>query len=432
MKKISLFLFCCVIGIISIYAQVKIIQVAKAWSGNSINAVVFRKNSLVTFRNTQFVAFYNVAGKLMLAKRIRGSSKWEMKETAFSGNIRDAHNSISIMVDGDGILHVSWNHHGNALNYARSVAPLSLELTDKIPMTGLHETNVTYPEFYKMPDGDIIFLYRDGSSGKGNLVLNRYYLKAKEWKQLHASLIDGEGKQNAYWQACVDKSGKMHISWVWRSSPDVASNHDICYARSTDGGKSWEKSTGVKYNLPISAATAEYACQIPPKSELINQTSMTCDDAGHPFIATYWREIGTDVPQYHVIYKIDSDWKVSDCGFRKTAFSLSGVGTKRIPISRPQILVSGKGEKAIVRMIYRDSERDEKVSLATCNSITQNKWQITDLTHSGVGAWEPSYDTEHWKNKKQIHVFLQNVEQIDSEGVAKSENEMINVLELKL
>mgnify|MGYP001474819441 FL=1 len=94
--------------------------------------------------------------------------------------------------------------------------------------------------------------------------------------------------------------------------------------------------------------------------------------------------------------------------------------------------MSGKGEKAIVRMIYRDSERDEKVSLATCNSITQNRWQITDLTHSGVGAWEPSYDTELWKNKKQIHVFLQNVEQIDSEGVAKSENEMINVLELKL
>jgi len=430
-KHFCLLFYLLIFGILAIMAQNRIIPVANGWAGNSVNVVIFRKNSLVTFKNIQFIGFYNANGNVVLGKRELGSSKWELVETVFHGDIFDAHNSISIMVDGYGYLHVSWDHHGNSLNYARSVAPLSLQLTDKIPMTGTQETNVTYPEFYNLPTGDLLFLYRDGRSGKGNMAINRYDLKTKTWIQLHANLIDGEGKQNAYWQACIDKSGTIHISWVWRSSPDVASNHDMCYARSTDGGKSWEKSTGEKYNLPINSATAEYAWRIPQNSELINQTSMTTDDAGNPFVASYWRSASSDVPQYHLIYKVNGFWRDVNCGFRKTSFSLSGVGTKRIPISRPQILVSGKGNNASVRLLFRDTELAEKASMAVCNDITNNKWKISNLTDFGVGAWEPSYDTELWKNKKQLNIFVQKVEQVDAEGVATSRSEMVYVLKTK-
>lgn len=412
-------------------AQEKLIPVADGWANNSINAVVFRKNSLVTYNNTQFIGFYNSVGKLVLGKRKLGSKKWELLETAYRGNVRDAHNSISIMVDGDGYLHVAWDHHGNTLNYARSMAPFSLQLSEKLPMTGLQETDVTYPEFYKMPDGNLIFLFRDGQSGKGNLVMNHYDRKTKIWTQLHANLIDGEGKQNAYWQACVDKSGTIHVSWVWRSSPDVASNHDMCYARSTDGGKTWEKSTGEKYVLPVNAVTAEYICRIPQNSELINQTSITTDEAGQPYIASYWREPDSDIPQYHVIYRTDASWEVVNTGFRKTAFSLSGMGTKHIPISRPQVLVSGKGDKASVRLLFRDSERGDKVSIAYCPNISKNNWTLTDLSDSSVGAWEPTFDTELWKEKKKLHIFVQKVEQADAEGIASSSPRMIYVMETK-
>ena len=41
-------------------------------------------------------------------------------------------------------------------------------------------------------------------------------------------------------------------------TPDVATNHDLCYAKSTDGGKSWQQSTGEKYQLPFTAKSAEY------------------------------------------------------------------------------------------------------------------------------------------------------------------------------
>ncbi len=412
----------------TVYTQ-KLIPVAEAWAGNSVNAVVFRKNSVVTHGKTQFTAFYNQQGKLVLAKRSLNSPKWEIAETQYNGNIRDAHNTISIMTDGDGFLHVSWDHHGHKLNYARSVAPLSLKLTEKMPMTGNFESNVTYPEFFRMPNGNLIFMYRDGQSGRGNLVLNSYDLQTRKWTQLHDNLIDGEKKQNAYWQACVDSKGAIHLSWVWRATPDVSTNHSMCYARSKDGGKTWEKSTGERYSLPINADNAEYALRIPQRSELINQTSMTTDDQGNPFIATYWRDADSEIPQYRIIYNIIGKWETNNTGFRTTAFSLSGGGTKSIPIARPQILVKGKSEKAKVTLIFRDSERGSKVSKAICCSLQKNQWKISDLTDFGVNAWEPSYDTELWKKKGKLHLFVQKVNQVDGEGVAASNPEMVYIME---
>ena len=415
---------------VSVFSQ-KLTPVADAWAGNSVNAVVFRKNSIVTHEKTQFTAFYNQQGKLVLAKRQLNSEKWEISETQYSGNIRDAHNTISIMADGDGSLHVSWDHHGQRLNYARSVEPLSLQLSDKMPMTESHETNVTYPEFFRMPDGNLIFMYRDGQSGRGNLVLNSYNTQSQKWSQLHANLIDGENKQNAYWQACVDHKGVIHVSWVWRATWDVSTNHSMCYARSTDGGRSWEKSNGENYAMPINAANAEYALRIPQRSELMNQTSMTTDREGNPFIATYWRDAESKIPQYRIIYNINGEWKTNNTGFRTTAFSLSGGGTKSIPVSRPQILIKGKGEKAKVTLIFRDSERDSKVSKATCSNLQKNLWEISDLTNFSVNAWEPSYDTELWRNRGKLHLFVQKVTQVDGEGVAASQPEKCYILNEK-
>ncbi|MES2775192.1 MAG: BNR repeat-containing protein [Bacteroidota bacterium] len=407
----------------------KTIDVGEGWANNSVNTVVFRKNSLVTFGNTQYISYYDAESFMVLGKRILGSKKWEIKRTPFKGKTADAHNCISMMTDGDGYLHLSWDHHGNPLRYCKSIAPGSLEMTEKLPMTSSLETNVTYPEFHRLPNGDLLFFYRDGQSGQGNLVINRYDLAAKQWRQLHSNLIDGEKKRNAYWQACVDAKGTIHISWVWRETADVSSNHDMCYAKSADGGMSWEKSSGEKYQLPINAASAEYVGSIPQKSELINQTSMYADEAGNPFIASYWREQGDSIPQYHVLYKLNQGWKTQNLNFRKTAFSLSGTGSKRIPISRPQIIAWKKGDRVCAALIFRDTERGSKVSVAINKDMLKNKWVVKDLSSFSAGSWEPSYDTELWKQKKWLHLFVQFTEQIDGEGKADIGPQIVQVLE---
>ena len=401
--------------------------VGDGWANNSVNAVVFRKNSLVTQGDTQYVAYYDAERYLVLGKRKLGSSQWRVQRSAWQGNAADAHNAISIMVDGAGYLHVSWDHHNNPLRYARSVAPGSLALGPKLAMVGAEEVEVSYPEFHRLPDGNLLFFYRLGGSGRGDLIINRYDTASQRWTRLHTNLITGEGKRNAYWQAFLDHRGTLHLSWVWRESPDVASNHDMAYARSRDGGVTWERSDGTPYTLPINAASAEYALRIPQNSELINQTSMAADQEGRPYIASYWRDAGSTVPQYHVIYHSGAAWQVRALDFRKTPFSLSGQGTKRIPIARPQIMVNAAG----ALLVFRDEERGSKVSVASTPDIAHGAWQVRDLTAYPVGAWEPSFDTELWRQDGTLSLFVQNVQQVDGEGQANVVPQPVQVLDWK-
>jgi len=408
-------------------AQVSFSEVGQGWAGNSVNVAVFRKNALVSDGSTQYIAWYDADGRVVLGKRRLGSNAWELKRTAYNGSLKDAHNAISIMVDGTGVLHMAWDHHNNGLHYARGVAPGSLELVEA-SMVGRDETSVSYPEFFRLPDGGLLFLYRDGGSGRGNLVLNKYDASGG-WKRVADNLISGEGRRNAYWQACVDAQGTIHVSWVWRETPDVASNHDMAYARSRDGGASWEDADGKPYALPITAASAGYAARIPQGSELINQTSMAADSAGHPYIASYWRDPDSQVPQYRVLVHTGSAWRRLDLDFRRTPFSLSGMGTKAIPIARPQILVDQRGADPGGLLVFRDAERGERVSVARIASFTTPHWQVSDLDGAALGAWEPTYDSELWRRQGRLHLFVQPVRQVDGEGVASVPPSTVRVLQ---
>lgn len=412
-------------------SKIQVSHVGYGWASNSVNTVIFRKNSLATHKDIQYVAYYDQDQYMVLGKRNINDTIWETRRSPYKGIARDAHNCISIMVDGAGFLHVAWDHHGNKLNYAKSVSAGSLELTAKVSMTGMNEDKVTYPEFYQLENGNLLFFYRDGASGKGNLVLNKYELKTKQWKQLHTNLIDGEMKRNAYWQTYVDSKGTIHLSWVWRESPDVASNHDMCYAKSEDGGETWINSNGVKYSLPITAGSAEYAVRIPQQSELINQTSMYADENGNPLIVSYWREVNDSVPQFHLVYKKDKQWVTNNLGFRKTPFSLSGTGTRKIPISRPLVIGGHTGKSSYAIIIFRDAERDNKISVAYCKDLDTPTWDLKNIYNQSVGAWEPTYDSELWKSKKILSLFVQQTEQVDGEGNAGIGERAVKILDVK-
>jgi hypothetical protein len=395
-------------------AQVKSDTLGLGWSKTSINAVIFRKNSVTSYKDTLYASYYDTAGNVVIAFK-KGKQPWRSVRTALRGNVSDAHNSISMITDGDGYLHMAWDHHNNQLNYCRSNRRGSIDLTEPMSMTGKDEQRVTYPEFHKMPDGSLIFLYRNGESGKGNLVMNRYDIKKRQWERLQDNLIDGEGERNAYWQAFVSKEGTIHISWVWRENPDVATNHDMCYARSRDGGITWEKANGEKYNLPITAGNAEYAKKIPQQSDLINQTSMAATDDDHPVIATYWRERGTTVPQFFIIWYDGSNWKHDQVSKRTQPFSLKGGGTKKIPVSRPQVMVTGKAKAPKPSVIYRDNERGHMITIAKRN---RKGWAYTDLVPRTDSAWEPSYDVDLFNTKGILRLFVQDVGQGDGEKLA--------------
>ena len=143
----------------------RLVEVAEGYSSTSVNTAIFRNSSLVTDKGIQYVSYYDADGYLVVGKRDLGTEKWPLPRSQYKGNVADAHNVISMMVDGDGYLHVAFDHHGNELNYCRSTAPGALTLGEKEQMIGKDESDVTYPEFYRMPNGDLLFAYRSGAAG---------------------------------------------------------------------------------------------------------------------------------------------------------------------------------------------------------------------------------------------------------------------------
>ena len=380
-----------------------------AFAGSSVNVLANSQHTLITHGDTQYAAFYAADSTMVLAKRARGGGTWTTHRTGFRGRTADAHNSIALGVDGDGFLHVAWDHHNNPLNYARSTAPGSLELGPREAMTGSHEDRVTYPAFLPLPGGDLLFFHRDGGSGRGNLVLSRYDARARRWTRIHASLIDGEDRRSAYPAYMVDAQGTLHLAWVWRATPDVATNQDLAYARSADGGVTWTTVDGRPLTVPFTAANADYALRVGPNRSLMNPPSLAADADGRPLIANYWTPEGSDIPQYHLVRHDRTGWRVTQVTQRTTAFTLAGGGTKNPPISRAVLAARGNG----VLLVYRDDERGGRIVAATAPDAARPAWTFTNLTVDSVGAWEPSFDPVAWAREGELHLLVQAVIQRD-------------------
>jgi len=407
---------CCSVCTVSAFSQTpRLIPIGEGYAGSSINVVANRRNALFTHESFQFAAFYDADGYMVLARRKIDLEKWELRRTAFRGHVADAHNSISLAVDGAGFLHVAWDHHGQPLNYARSVKPLSIELGPKQRMNGDAEQRVTYPELYLQPSGDLLCLYRDGESGNGQLVLKRYRTGDQSWQTIQTHLIDGEGLRSAYWGAASDRAGGLHLAWIWRETPDVASNHDIAYAYSPDGGVTWQAADGRPLNVPMTEAKSDYAARIPRHSNLMNSPVVAVDQRGRPYITTYWSDQPGAPPQFHLIQRAGASWQIDTISKLQNAFKLEGTATKRPPISRAALFVDGSEPKASVHLVFRDDARGGRAVLLSTPAVDSGTWRARELTQQSLGAWEPVFDPTQWVRTRQIHLLWQPVQQADGD-----------------
>lgn len=386
-----------------------------AWAGSSVNVLAGVRQSIFTHGQLQYAAFYNHQGYLVLARRQLDESHWQTHTSRYQANVVDAHNHVSLAVDGAGFLHVSFDHHNTPLKYAVSLEADSLELGELTAMTGKHENSVTYPQFYRLGNGDLLFNYRHGGSGQGVLVINHFDHKTRQWTRRHDALIDGEGQRSAYWDMTIDARGVLHLAWNWRETPDVASNYNLAYARSTDDGKTWQTLGGSDYRIPITDTTTDYALLIPQNSNLMNPPAIAADADSRPYIANYWSAKPGEAPRYRLVTPRGDGWQVIEGPETGIVFSLSGMGTKRPPISRSVLLIDNRAGKNLAHLVFRDDSKGEKIILAS-SEITAHPspdWQQRSLSDLALGAWEPSYDPPQWHLHHQLHLPVQEVEQLD-------------------
>lgn len=413
-------------------AKIAEYPIGPAYAATEVNATIFRLQAVASDGKFQYVTYYNADGRVVVARRPLGKSDWTTVVTPFNGNVKDAHNDVVLGLSSDGVVHLSYDQHSSSvgsepLHYRQSSGGAEWAAFGPIAaITGRLEARVTYPTFIPGPKGDLYFFYRDGQSGNGRLCLDHYDSMTHSWSVMASPLLEGAGQSSPYWwRPEVGPDGVLHVAWCWRDSADASTNHDIYYARSRDGGKTWENSDGKILTLPITRESDAEVYPIDKGQNLINSCSLATDAQGHPHIAFY-RNDPSGVPQYYHLWFDGKNWSAQQVSKRTVAFSLAGKGTLQIPISRPEIAVSRAGT---AYLITRDNTLGGGLRLYVSRP-PYTDWQAQDALTEPLGEWEPTYDLARWQRDGVLALFVLPVHQGNNEKTTGFPPQMARVIEL--
>ncbi len=228
----------------------KVLDIHPVWAGHPVGFC------LLTTAERQVAAFYDDRRRMTVADRRLGEDRWRLVRLPERLGW-DSHNYVTLARDTAGRLHLAGNMHCDPLVYFRTERADDITTFRRVErMVGRAERRVTYPRFFAGPEGRMIFTYRDGGSGRGDQLFNVYDAGSGRWSRLlETPLTDGEGERNAYIQGPTrGPKGSWHVAWVWRDTPDCATNHDISYARSRDL-RTWRTAAGKPVDLPMTIET---------------------------------------------------------------------------------------------------------------------------------------------------------------------------------
>lgn len=279
---------------------IEIMKIDSVWAGHPVGF------SLYSHDESQYIAYYNSNRNMVVGQRKltdknfvlhkmpaptraldqKGKSKrFSVTEVGW-----DSHNSITMAVDKEGFIHLSGNMHVDSLTYFRSELSGDIStLMRHFPLVGSNELRSTYPKFMLSKEQELIFHYRDGSSGNGNEIYNIYDTQKKKWsRMLDVPLTDGQGLMNAYQsQPEVRADGWYHVYWVWRDTPDCSTNHDLSYMKSPDL-KNWYDAFDQPIVLPATLDKKSLiVAPVPPKGGIINLAAKLCLDKNNKPVFTY-------------------------------------------------------------------------------------------------------------------------------------------------
>lgn len=299
-----------------------------------------------------YVAYYDVEHCITVASKSDDDSHWEishpqgewladknryMHQTEF-----DSHNYLTLAIDNQGHLHLAGNMHKDKMVWFRSQRPGDIHSLIQQPMTGMREQSATYPLFFSGRKGELLFRYRDGESGNGDDIYNRWNDAQQRWERLlEQPLLSGNGLRNAYARLPVfGPDDQWHMIWMWRNTPHCETNHQLCYARSPDL-LHWYRYDGCRLTLPITIDSGDIVDPAPVEQGLINMSqSLGFDSKGRPLV-TWHRYDDAGCSQAWIARPQGKSWQIrqlSDWNFR---WDFKGMGS--IP---PDVIISAARAEA--------------------------------------------------------------------------------------
>lgn len=317
---------------------VEAVEVSRVWSGHPVGF------DLVTRGDRQFVAYYDENRTLTVAERTLGTKTFRAAKLPTTVGW-DSHNDIVLAVDDGGFLHVAGNMHSSPLTYFRSTRPLAIDSLVRQPaMVGRDEASCTYPTFFRALDGALIFMYRAGSSGNGNHIFNRWDQAGRWQRLLDTPLTDGQGQRNAYPVGPVQgPDRRLHLVWVWRDTPDAATNHDLSYAVTRDL-RSWTTAAGRALSLPITLARSDVVDPVPARAGMINNnTKIGFDSKGRTIVSYHKYDAAGRTQLYNARFE-GTRWVVYQTSQWDYRWAFGGNGTLvfEIQVEPVELLPDGR------------------------------------------------------------------------------------------
>jgi hypothetical protein len=410
--------------------------------GNIINGQNFQQDAIISYKNWQYIAYYDSARNVCIGRRKLPSGTWEiirLTDYYFSfskGGMNDAHNTISMGIcTNDGTIHLAFDHHASPLHYRVSrkgilnypatikwESSLFEKVTDALQV-GKPIKSVTYPVFVSTPQGNLILGFRTGGSNNGDYQIQTYDGKTSTWNSFH-QISSGNGDyqdpfkgvsptRNAYINGLTfDKRGWLHVSWTWREKNEGIGNRDIGYAYSKDNGATWLNSAGEMVasqleNKVINTDSKNIVIKTLNRSRgMMNSQSQAIDQSGIAHIVMYHRPENTDSPDwahfnkdaayFHYYRKPDGTWATN-----KTAL----IG------NRPK-LVADKQNNLYLVYVKKDhfDSKNQTASLAIAKATAKTNW--TDWKEIFTSAEnyfnEPQLDFTRFEKEHIISVMAQD------------------------
>ncbi len=300
------------------YRVAEQVEVGRAFAGTSLPA------TLRTHDSIQYVAYYDENQQVTLAQRHLGETEWVSRKLPLNANWNNHVGIKGLIVDREGLLHLSGNMHARPLVYWRTTVPYNcptlaergihhIDTLEPINrMVGTQENRVTYERFRVLPDGRLIFHYRHGGSGRGQEIYNVYEPETRTWRRfLDQPLISGGGRSNAYMRGpTVGPDGWHHLIWMWRNTPAVETNHSLSHARSRDLLQ-WETITGEALPLPITPDDIGTIIDpVPVNGGLHNSNHHFCFDRQGRVVVTYYKHDQDGDTQAYAARFEDGQWVI--------------------------------------------------------------------------------------------------------------------------
>ncbi|MFB2550333.1 BNR-4 repeat-containing protein [Ensifer soli] len=396
-------------------SQRHVIDLGKAWAGNTVNCVPYRSGPVLTEEQARYVAFYDEAGNIRI---LRHDLIDDTEDSVVIPNTLmpyDAHQSISMGFDGAGILHLAFGAHATTLLATRS---RTSDLKDGFEPVGDFMAHATYPMFLRLPKGDFLFLYREGRHNVGEMRVAHYNPEAGEWRETMTPVLSGKEDR---WTSgpyvntpVVDEQGNVHLFVVWRlhvtsTSGGEVINSGLDYLLSTDGLRTVQTGGGMALSMPVTRSNIERVVPVPLGSSLMNQASAQVMSGDRPAAMTYWAEPG-GVPQYRLCWSDGHTWRTAALSRFLTAFRLDGQGTLPLPHSRPEFVVTDDDN---VIVIYRSVEEQNRLMarLFFAPNYDYAFSQSQVLIDEDLGFYEPVIDRSGWKMRGELSIYVQHCRQ---------------------